>query len=266
MRKFLSISLLASALAISACSTVTPEQRLEYSKTQNALNNSTISVLSTACVTKVEIGKDPVLFQQAEETAKQTSDILKNALTAKNLSVNKQLSPLVCGRLGDKALKKMSIRYTAKGKREDIKSIPILSTGNTNSKELNLAYAKLFKALTKVSQSSPSIKTSIELSDSDAKLLANEFASDKTFVILSSATKASFAANMAIAAPTALLTGGAYVSTIPQGQFYSIYLLDIKNKQVEWIKHPTPLKGRVLKTPVSIAPIPNILSPLYESK
>ncbi len=268
MKKIISCAMLMGAVALSACSTITPEQRQFYKQNEQKLQAQSTSIVANACVWKVELGKDPILFQQSEATAKHLTKTLRDTLASHNISVAKQVAPLVCGESSKKTLEKMRIRYTPKGEREAINSYPVLSSDNNNSKAVNLAFSNLFQSLinTKRSVKKMTAPVPLSLDDAQLKLLRQHLGTQRAVVLLVQASKPSFGAQMAIAVPTALVSAGAYTTTLPRGEYYSIYLVDLQNKRVEWIKPTEQFSGNVYKMPVKIAPVNNMLAPLYQNR
>lgn len=270
MKKLASTGLALAALTMAGCATmkVSPETRAYYKQTQNKLALKPVGVISTACISRINLGKDHVLFMQSEGVGKAIAQTLNAELSDKKLTVSKVYTPFVCGQFTNADLSDSKIKFTKKAKAEDIKVTPIPTTGNQFSSTANTAFYSLFQSLREVEafNKNTSAPVAINLSATASKTLQNTLQTDRVFVAVVNSSKPSFASQMTIGVTTAVVSGGRYTATLQGGgSGFTIYLVDLKSNQVIWNKRRVLVSNKLFRLPpTEQLNIPAILSPFYE--
>lgn len=269
---FTKTTALASAFAAMALmtgcatTTVSPEARSAYDKTQQSLKAQPVSIVSDACVLLVEMGQDDIMYQHSNALPVAMANTLKDSLNKQGVTVNHLSSPFVCGAMTQKELLEMDILATEDAKDVPNTDYPILSTNNAFDNVTNQAYLNLYKALVNVrKESAESQKTGtnvpLNLDTASLNKIRQTENSDKVFVLLAAANKQSFGLRF-VAASTSPLAG-ALINRAP-GSVYSIHLVNLKTNQVQW-NNSGLITTEVFKSPVTgtVNTKDKILSPLY---
>lgn len=273
MRKsFATLSFITVCATLSACQTMTPEMQQHHRHTQQKLAERPVALLADACLARVELGKDDILYQQSNAAAQAINQTLTSALHQQGVKISHSVAPFVCGFMPKEKTLKADIRMTEDAKDVPNTTYPLLSSNNvdknTNS-PTNKAYLTLLTHLdnnTLKSQArkiSTGDKLALGLAANTRSQLIKALGSDKVFVSTVTGSKPSFTAAMTLGAITALASSGTYVSSLQKGQYYDVYLLDLQDDQVLWYGSGT-VPGQVFKSPYSTEyAIPKLLSPIY---
>lgn len=261
--------MIASITVMSGCATtMKPEVRSAYDQTQQSLANQSVAVITDGCIVRVEIGKNDIMYQQSDLVSLAMAQTVKTRLTEKGLKISNTSSPFVCGTITKDALTKMDILITDKAKDQLNTAYPILSSTNSFDATTNQAYLNLYTALDNKKAEANKAKTAytaLGLDTTSLNSIRKAEGANKVFVAMVTGAKPSFGYSMAIATVSVVATQGTYAGTsyASQGQFYTIYLVNLETNQIEWAKSGD-ITGNVFKMPVDEAfTLPKMFDPLY---
>lgn len=267
--KTVTLPLALTAITVfSGCATTTsPESRLAYDKTQQALKSQPVSILSDGCLIRVEMGKNDILYQQSDAASIAMMYTVKEALSDKGLKVSRTTAPFVCGALPKDALTKMDILTTADAKDIPNTAYPLLSSTNTFDTATNQAYLNLFSAFDKNKrkeiEASKGVSVDLTLDHTTLNTIQQLEGTNKVFVSMVTGSKPSFGYSMAVGVTTAVATAGTAFSAPQEGQFHQLYLVNLTSNKVEWGKS-VAFTGQLFKMPVNERfAYKGVLAPLY---
>lgn len=266
--KTLSLPLALAAITVfSGCATtMSPESRSAYDKTQQNLKSQPVSIISDSCIIRIEVGKNDIMYQQSDLTSLAMAQTVKTRLINEGVKVGNTSSPFICGGLTETALTKLDIRMVDKAKDVPNTAYPVLGSTNTFDSTTNQAYLNLFTALnaqrTDAFQSKGA-HVALGLDSNSLKIIRETEGVDKAFVSTVAGSKPSFGAAMTVGAATVIASGGAYASHMKEGQSYALYLVNLETNQIEWAKSGV-VAGNVFKMPVSTSlETKKMFEPLY---
>lgn len=260
---------LAAITAFSGCATtMDPEIRSSYDKTQQNLQSKPVGIISDGCLIRIENGKNDIMYQQSDLASLAMAQTVKSRLMEKGVKISHTSSPFVCGSGTKEMLTKMDILVTADAKDKANTAYPILSSSNKFNAVTNQAYLDLYKAILKtgkIANNGSRVYKDLALDTASLGIIKNTEGANKVFVVMASGSQPSMGARMVTGALGAaiLVTGVSSVPILTKGQNYTIHLIDLDSNQVEWSKSGD-IKGNVFKMPVdNNYVVPKMFDPLY---
>ncbi len=254
---------LAAATVFSGCATTTsPEARLAYDKTQQNLKSQPVGIISDACVLRVEVGKDDIMYQHSDALSNTIASTLKSKLSNKGVNINNVSSPFVCGALTQKELAQMDIFLTEDSKEVLNTNYPVLSSSNDFDSITNQSYLNLYSALRNIKTTKDAKEGAyidLGLDNNSLDVIRNKEKVSKVFVVIALANKQSMGLRL-VAASTSPLIGG-IINRAP-GEYYGISLVNLDTNQIEWTKSGK-IDNNVFKKPVTSVETKKMLDPLY---
>ena len=260
---------LATITAVSGCATtMKPEVRSAYDKTQQTLQSQAVAIISDGCLIRIENGKNDIMYQQSDLASLAIAQTVKSRLMEKSVKISHTSSPFVCGAMTKEMLTKMDILLTADAKDQLNTTYPLLSSSNKFDSATNQAYLELYKAVlktNKVTDKGLGVYKNLALDSTSLNLIKKTEGTNKVFLVMAAGSQPSMGARMVTGALGAavLVAGATSVPILTKGQTYAIYLLNLETNQVEWVKSGD-IKGNVFKMPVDNSyVVPKMFDPLY---
>ena len=277
------IPTLIFSLTMAGCSTlkITPEVRQQLNQTQQSIKQAPIAILANSCMLTNELGRDQILITPSYTSAEQFNKQLIEQLSQQGVQVSKIASPLICGFMPEEQYKKYDVKADKKAKRTATTTYPLLnSRDNSLTVEQQNAVLELyqfFAASDKISVYNQSNKKSPIplpiLKDETAQTIKSWSNSRYIFVTSVDGLDASFGNKLVmgtLSAGVGIATynmGSTFITayTPKEGQFYSLRLLDLEQKNTIWSSNGN-LKGNVFSYDKHSISAENILYPLFEKQ
>lgn len=260
---------LAALTTFSGCATtMKPEVRSAYDKTQQTLQSQPVSIISDGCLIRIENGNNDIMYQQSDMASRAIAQTVKARLLEKGVKVNHISSPFICGSRTKEMLTKMDIMLTDGAKEQPNTAYPVLSSTNNFDSVTNNAYQDLYKALLvarKAASNDPTDYTDLLLNSKSLQIIKKIEGANKVFVVLAGGAQPSAGARVTSGAlgMVGMIVGGSTMDILVKSQNYGIYLIDLETNQLKWSKVGN-IEGNVFKMPVANSYVlPKMLDPLY---
>lgn len=280
-RNYLQIALFAAAATLTACATVSPEQRAHLDAEALRLQGHPAALVTDGCILRDRLGDgDFVLRNASVEVGQAIARSAEQVLAEQGLPLSKKVTPFVCGvALLEKDNQPVAVADTVDDETRDRVDLPIvLDDRLAADADLVAGYRALLESAVKAPATPaakagvapPQLTTQLALDDAMVTRLKAEFGTSTVWVARVAGAQVSAGKSIGYGMLTglgsAILSGGTYIVTSQpiSGSGMDLVLIDLDDKRVRWKKSLSQQPGDPSKTEsYDMAWARNMFDPLF---
>ena len=232
----------AAAGLLSACQTAPQQPSSQLMQLRGASEAVPVGVLGSACIYRVELGRDEILEERSREAATTLVTALTQQLSTANMRAVSASAPYLCPQVTAETMKNYDLLVSGTEKAQKVTQVPVINPDYEQKLPIELL-GKLrvptkFDRKTKIHIAQP-----VDLSDAEVAQIKAAVGADFVMIGDVGANKLSFGALAAYSSLTAVTTVAmvnAGASTIfyqqlpPKQVSVGVYLVDLNEKVAIW--------------------------------